>query len=130
MLNNIVHVYKTVEPLNVEATYNNALLPAIHECPELQSYSRYFVSTYISETARFPPKLWARFPNVYKFAMILLGRQELTYVKLQGLAAQRRPDSLMKLREIQEHCDNLTRGHLTSYEFIHKLSFKFLPVID
>ena len=110
--------------------------------------------------ARIPPKLWARFPtkfgldtpattngcesyhrhlkdhvgtahpNVYKFAMILLERQELTYVKLQGLAAQRRPDSLMKLREIKEHCDNLTRGHLTSYEFIHKLSFKFLPVID
>ena len=40
------------------------------------------------------------------------------YVKLQGLAAQQRPDSLMKLREIQEHYDNPTRGHFTSYAFI------------
>ena len=71
-------------------------------------------------------------PNVYKFAMILLDTQELPviYVKLQGLTAQRRPHSLMKLREIQEHCDNLTCGHLTFYEFIHKLSFKFLPMLD
>ena len=67
-------------------------------------------------------------PNyVYKFATILSKRQELTYVKIEGVAAKRKPLTL-KQREIKEACDMILSGSLNSYQFLHKLSFKFLPL--
>ena len=67
-------------------------------------------------------------PNVFKFATILSERQELTYVKIQGVAAKRKPLT-MKQREIKEACDMILSGSLNSYQFLHKLCFKFIPVI-
>ena len=122
-------------------------------------FSEYLTTTYVSSTARYPPKLWARFPtsygydmpcttngcesyhrhlkdhignahpNVYKFAKVMIERQELVYVKLQSLLATRNATLTAKQREMQETCEAFLRKNLTSYEFIHKLSFKFLPTV-
>ena len=95
-----------LDPNDVELAYQTTLEPAVNACPELM----YLTTSYVSSTARYPPKLWARFPtsygydmpcttngcesyhrhlkdhignahpNVYKFAKVMIERQELVYV--------------------------------------------------
>ena len=116
------------------------------------------MDTYATCTSRFPPKLWARFPteygidtpsttngcevfhkhlkehvgvshpNIYKFSSVLLERQELTYVKLQSLAATHHTTSSSRRKEIQDTCQLYLNGELSAFLFIQKMSFKFLPV--
>ena len=52
--------------------------------------------------------------NVCKFGLVLIERQELTYVKLQGLAAERtrKVDVSIKRREIRGHCVSFSRENL------------------
>ena len=139
---------------DVELAYQTTLEPAVNAFPELMPFSEYLTTTYV-----YPPKLWARFPtsygydmpcttngcesyhshlkdhignahpNVYKFAKVMIERQELVYVKLQSLLATRNSTLTAKQREMQETCEAFLRKNLTSYEFIHKLSFKFLPTV-
>ena len=148
-----------LDPNDVELAYQTTLEPAVNACPELMPFSEYLTTTYVSSTARYPPKLWARFPtsygydmpcttngcesyhrhlkdhignahpNVYKFAKVMIERQELVYVKMQSLLATRNSTLTAKQREMQETCEAFLRKNLTSYEFIHKLSFKFLPTV-
>ena len=107
-----IHGLAFLSPSDVLDTYVNTLLPAVEECPELKPFSQYFMCTYASETARFPPALWARFPTeygidtpsttngcksfhkhlklshpkLYTFSAVLLECQELMYIKQQSFA--------------------------------------------
>lgn len=62
------HIYGLafLPPETVYDTYASTLLPAVNLLPELEPFSKYFVETYASNTARYPPPtLWARLPTDY-----------------------------------------------------------------
>ena len=71
----------------------------------------------------------AAHPNVFKLATVLLQRQELTYIKLQGLSAIKPVGLTSRQQKIKETCDQLLDSKLSFCEYIQTLSFKFLPAV-
>ena len=65
---------------------------------------------------------------LFKFARILGERQEITYVKLQSLSAARKIKTSRQV-DIEAACTQLTQQDISTYDFIKKLSFKFLPAL-
>ena len=53
----------------IELAHQTTLDPAVNECPELMPFCEYLTTTYVPSTARYPPKLWARFLTSYGYDM-------------------------------------------------------------
>ena len=125
---------------------------------DVEKFCDYVCDTYITPDSRFPPSMWARMPddpqiptttngaeafhkhfkkcfqsphpNIYVLASKLLGLQEETYVKLQCQNRQRnqRAATVQRRERIEEICQMYRSGQLTRAQYVHQISFKFLPL--
>ena len=125
--------------------------------PEVENFTDYVFDTYIKPDARYPPNMWARMPddtqiptttngaenfhchfkkcfktphpNIYSLAKELLGLQEETYVKLcsGNRKNTHRSATVQRRRKIAELCSSFRTGDLICADYLHEISFKFLP---
>lgn len=122
--------------------------------PKLDAFFDYVLDNYISENAPFPPEMWAKFcidedtttnccesfhgklnkeipgshPNIFCCCKILINMQIDTYAKLKS-CNMRKPSKKNRLkREYIERCMlKLKTYEYSRFEFVKRVSFKFLP---
>ena len=70
------------------------------------------------------------YPNIFVLASVLMGLQEETYVTLRDQNRQRnqRAATVQRRERIDEICQMYRSGQLTRAQYVHQISFKFLPV--
>ena len=145
-----------LSPDEVEDFFVNDFTQGEPDDEQVQRFSDYVYSTYISSSARFPPSLWSKYaatiarttnacesfnshlngmfyhghPNVFLLIDGLLEIQESAYTKMLSVdSSKQRKRSALREVFIREIMDELEGGVIDKGQFVKKLSRKFLPAV-
>lgn len=142
-----------LDPTDMENFFEYELQMKEPNHPAVKEFSKYVYENYVRPGALFPPYLWASYsssiarttnacesfnsklngqfyhahPNIYLFIDALLEIQERTYSKMLSVHIKKMSKkSALKQQYIREAMDAFEEGRIDRYEFVKKVSRKFL----
>lgn len=143
-----------LRPEDVSTVFTDYIMAELPDDQTVTEFCDYVLENYISEEAPFPPQIWAEFscsanrttnscesfharlnrmfnsphPNISIFIEVLKGIQSETYIHLRSKSTKKSKTIIEKEIFLREAIADLCNCHISLFEFVKKVSFKFLPI--